>query len=84
MLSDACVYVEDVSSGALTRTPAGALSGGSAGMISGMARSDDGRLVAGVLDSGAGTAREHVFVTRGDDLSTLEDVGQGHLSVWVP
>ena len=84
MLSDACVYVDDVTSGALTRTPAGVLTGASAGMITGVAWSGDGRLVADALDSGAGTSNEHVLVMRGDDLSTVKDLGQGHLSVWVP
>lgn len=84
MLSDACVYVDEVTSGALTRTPAGVLSGASAGMITGVAWSADGRLVADALDSALGTAKEHVLLMRGDDLSTLVDLGRGHLSVWVP
>lgn len=84
MLSDSCVYVDDVRSGALTRTPVGVLSGASAGMITGVAWSADGRLVADALDSGEGTSSEHVLVMRGDDLSTVKDLGQGHLSVWVP
>ena len=83
-LSDACVYVDDVSSGALTRTPAGVLSGASAGMITGVSWSADGRLVADALDSGMGTAHEHVLVMRGDDLGAVTDLGEGHLSVWVP
>jgi len=83
-LSDACVYVDDVTSGALTRTPAGVLSGASAGMITGVAWSDDGRLVADTLDSGTGTSNQHVLLMRGEDLSTVKDLGQGRLSVWVP
>jgi hypothetical protein len=84
MLSDSCVYVDDVTSGALTRTPAGVMPAASAGMITGVAWSDDGRIVADTMDSGSGTVREHVLVMRGDDLGTVKDLGQGHLSVWVP
>jgi hypothetical protein len=82
--SDSCVYVDDVTSGALTRSPAGVMSGASAGMITGLAWSDDGRLVADALDNGTGTARQHVLVMRGDDLGAVTDLGAGHLSVWVP
>ena len=53
-------------------------------MITGVAWSDDGRLVADALVSDAGAAHEHAFVMRGDDLTTLADLGQGRLSVWVP
>jgi len=83
-LSDACVYVYGVASGALMRTPVGVLSGASAGMITAVAWSNDGRLVVDALDSGVGTAHGHVLVMRDADLSTLMDLGQGHLSVWVP
>jgi hypothetical protein len=83
-LSDACVYVDDVSSGALTRTPAGVLPGASVDMITGVAWSDDGRLVADARVSGMGMSNDRVLLMRGDDLTTLRDLGQGHLSVWVP
>jgi len=82
--SNACLYVDDVSSGALTRTPAALLPGASVNMITGVAWSDDGTLAADALVSGHGAANDRVFVLSGDDLSTLKDLGQGHLSVWVP
>jgi hypothetical protein len=82
--ADACIYVDDVSSGALTRTQAALLPGASIAMITGVAWSNDGMLAADARVSDHGAANDHVFVLRGDDLSTLKDLGQGHLSVWVP
>lgn len=82
--SDACVYIDDVTTGTLTRTPVGILSAASAGMIAGVAWSSDGMVVADALDIRAGAETEHVLVMRGDDLGTVRDIGPGHLSVWVP
>ena len=53
-------------------------------MIAGVAWSNDGRLVAVTLDRGTGTSNQHVLLMRGDDLSTVKDLGQGRLTVWAP
>lgn len=78
-----CVYVANATAGALARTSAGLLAGVSAGWVIDLAWADDGMLVADALDTDTGAANPHVLLLHGDDLSTVKDLGEGHLSVWV-
>ena len=78
------VFVDDVATGALTRSPAGVVSGTASSIITHVAWSSDGMLIVDALDSDAGRQNEHMLVMRGDDLSTVTNLGRGRLSVWVP
>jgi WD40 repeat protein len=74
----ACVWVYDTDTGVLTRTPRDLLP---ETVIASMTWSDDGRLVTEADDFGEGVQR--LLVMPGDDLSSITDIGEGGLPVWV-
>ena len=78
----ACVYVLDVDSGAMTRTPAGLFDGVAPGWLGGVAWANDGSLVVDALDSNVPGHMGKVLLV-GSGLDTVKDLGEGHLSVWV-
>jgi len=78
----ACVYVLDVGSGAMTRTPAGLLDDVAPGWLGGVAWANDGSLAVDALDSNVPGHSGKVLLI-GSGLDTVKDLGEGHLSVWV-
>jgi hypothetical protein len=74
----ACVWVYDVETGAMTRTPRGLLPDM---VIANLAWSEGGDLVAEADDYDSGDQR--VIVMPGDDLSSITDRGEGSFPVWV-
>ena len=76
--STPCVFVDDVTTGTLTRT-GDSLFLADPGMIVGAAWSLDGQLLADVLADGQGD----VLLLDPSDLSRVTKLGAGHLSVWV-
>jgi hypothetical protein len=77
---DACVWVYDVDSGALTRSPRGLLP---EQMISDVAWSPSGLLALGGFTGSGTPAVRHVYVLSAGDLGTVQAVGEGELPVWV-
>ena len=80
-----CVYVADVTTSALARTPAALLSGTSVFWVTDVAWSDGGMLVADALDDSTSEGdpdSTHVLLID-SGLSTVKDLGVGHQSVWV-
>jgi hypothetical protein len=76
---EACVWVYDMATGTLARTSGGLLPGL---MISTLAWSPDGDLVAGAWSWGGSASTNHVVVVSGD-LASATDLGRGRLPVWV-
>jgi hypothetical protein len=76
---EACVWVYDTATGTLTRTPGGLLPDL---MVSSLAWSPGGDLVAGAWDWGVSSSTNHVVVVAGD-LASATDLGKGRLPVWV-
>jgi hypothetical protein len=74
---EACVWVYDVVTGTMTRTPGGLLPDL---MIGELAWSASGDLVAGAF--GVGSPIRHVLVMPGD-LASVKDLGTGRLPAWV-
>ena len=82
VFDDGCVYVMDVDSGQLTRTPKTLLSGLAPGWLDGVAWAADGSLVVDALDSNVlGQSGKVLLIGAG--LDTVKALGEGHLSVWV-
>ena len=75
----ASVWVYDTTTGALVRTPAGLLPDV---MISDLAWSASGDLVAGAWSTVGLSSTRHVLVLPGD-LASVRDLGTGRLPVWV-
>ena len=76
------MYVLDVKSGGVERSPAGLLTGLAPGWLDGVAWADDGSLVVDALDSDVlGQSGKVLLIGAG--LDTVKDLGEGHLSVWV-
>lgn len=74
----ACVWAYDVETGALTRTPRDLLP---ETVLASMSWSDDGYLLAEADDYETGVQR--IVAMPGDDLSSITDLGEGSLPVWV-
>ena len=79
---DGCVYVMNVLSGTLERTPRDLFTGLAKGWLDGVAWTDDGSLVVDGLDSDTLGESGQVFLV-GPGLDTVKALGEGHLSVWV-
>jgi hypothetical protein len=77
-----CVFVDDVTTGTLTRT-GDSLFLADAGMITGTAWSLDGKLLADMSDYAPNGNDQSVVVLDPSDLSKVTKLGAGHLSVWV-
>jgi hypothetical protein len=77
---NACVWVYDVASGALTRSPKGLLP---EQMIGDVAWSPSGLLALGGFVATGSPAVRHVYVLSAADLGTLRTVVAGELPVWV-
>jgi hypothetical protein len=77
---NACVWVYDVASGSLTRSPKGLLP---QQMIGSVAWSPSGRLALGGFTATGTPAARHVYVLSAADLTTMKDAGAGELPVWV-
>lgn len=78
-MQEACVWVSDPTAGTLTRTPLGLLPGL---MVTDLAWSESGDLVAGARDWGTASRASHVIVLPGS-LGGKNDLGRGRLPVWV-
>ena len=76
----ACVWVYDVASGSLTRSPNGLLP---EQMIGDVAWSPSGSLALGGLVASGSPAVRHVYVLSAADLGTLKTTAAGELPVWV-
>ena len=76
--SQACVWIYDVDSGSLVRSPR-ALDIGT--MIDALAWAPSGRLVANTYGWSGATSRHNLVIS--GDLSTVTDLGTGRLPVWV-
>ena len=76
---EACVWVYQPDVGRLTRTPLGLLP---RLMVTDLAWSADGDLVAGARDWGTASRASHVIVLPGS-LGGRNDLGRGRLPVWV-
>ncbi|HQJ27336.1 MAG TPA: hypothetical protein PKZ80_08915 [Thermoleophilia bacterium] len=76
---EACVWVYQPDVGRLTRTPLGLLP---RLMVTDLAWSADGDLVAGARDWGTASRASHVIVLPGS-LGGKNDLGRGRLPVWV-
>lgn len=76
----ACVWVYDVQSGNLLRSPEGLLP---EQMIGDVAWSPSGLLALGGFIASGTPAVRHVYFVSGDDLSAVKAVGVGELPVWV-
>jgi hypothetical protein len=76
----ACVWVYDVASGNLTRSPAGLLP---EQMIGDVAWSPSGLLALGGFIASGTPAARHVYILSADDLSAVKTVAAGELPVWV-
>jgi hypothetical protein len=74
----ACVWIYDVDSGSLVRSP-GSLDIGT--MIVSLSWAPSGRLVANVYGLSGATSRRNLVIS--GDLSTATDLGTGRLPVWV-
>jgi len=83
--SQPCVYMANVSTAALARTPAGLISGTSAFWVMDMAWSDGGALVVDTLgrDDNEGDPNSTRVLLLDSGPSTVKDLGSGHQSVWV-
>lgn len=77
---NACVWVYDVVSGALTRSPQGLLP---EQMIGDVAWSPSGLLALGGFVATGSPAVRHVYVLSAADLATVKTVAAGELPVWV-
>ncbi len=77
-MDQSCVWVSEPGKGTLACTPDGLLP---SVMITDLAWSADGALVAGALDWNTTPQTRHVFVIPGD-LTTATDLGAGRLPVW--
>jgi hypothetical protein len=77
---NACVWVYDVVSGALTRSPQGLLP---EQMIGDVAWSPSGLLALGGFVATGSPAVRHVYVLSAADLGTVKTVAAGELPVWV-
>jgi hypothetical protein len=79
---DGCVYVMDVGTGVLLRTPKSLLTGLAPGWLDGVAWAADGSLVVDALESNVPGQSGKVLLI-GAGLDTARDLGEGRLSVWV-
>lgn len=80
---DTCLFVLDVNSCSLTRSAVVAPAQAEANSWLGhVAWADDGRLVSDCSTSSATAHTDEVYLV-GSDLTTVKDLGAGHLSVWV-
>jgi hypothetical protein len=82
VFDDGCVYVMNVLSGTLERTPKDLFTGVAKGWLDGVDWTDDGSLVVDGLDSDTLGQSGQVFLV-GPGLDTVKALGEGHLSVWV-
>lgn len=83
--STSCAYVADVAAGTLARTAPDLINKASAFWAMDIAWSDGDRFVVDAMDQSASTVDDElrVLVIDASDMSTVTELGSGHLSVWV-